>query len=74
MKYRKPHQLVMAIAIPFSLIIWISTSRTLFYAMGIAEIFFIITALVLNIIHRKKHPEMYDDNYKNKNDGNDRQE
>lgn len=61
MKYKKPHQLIMAIAIPFSLVIWISESRTLFYTVGIIEVLFLITALLLHIVHRKKHPELYDD-------------
>ena len=61
MKYKKPHQLIMAIAIPFSLVLWISTSRVLFYAVGIIEVILLITALVLNIIHRKKHPELYEE-------------
>lgn len=62
MKYKKPHQLIMAIAIPFSLIIWISESRTLFYTMGIIEVILMILAIVVNIIHKKKHPEIYASN------------
>ncbi|MGN0677608.1 MAG: hypothetical protein ACI4K5_07660 [Ruminococcus sp.] len=61
MKYKKPHQLIMAIAIPFSLVLWISTNRVLFYAVGIIEVILLITALVLNIIHKKKHPELYEE-------------
>ncbi len=61
MKYKKPHQLIMAVAIPFSLVLWISTNRVLFYAVGIIEVILLITALVLNIIHRKKHPELYEE-------------
>ncbi len=61
MKYRKPHQLVMAIAIPFSLVIWVSTSRTLFYAVGIIEVLLLLTALILNIVYRKRHPELFID-------------
>lgn len=61
MKYKKPHQLIMAVAIPFSLVLWISTNRVLFYAVGIIEVILLITALVLNIIHKKKHPELYEE-------------
>ena len=61
MKYKKSHQLIMAVAIPFSLVLWISTNRVLFYAVGIIEVILLITALVLNIIHRKKHPELYEE-------------
>ncbi|MDE5946798.1 MAG: hypothetical protein K2G63_05815 [Oscillospiraceae bacterium] len=64
MKYKKPHQLIMAIAIPFSLIVWISESRTLFYAMGLIEVVLIIFAIVTNIIHKKKYPELYASNNK----------
>lgn len=67
-KYRKPHQLVMAIAIPLTLALWISESRMLFYAIGIIEVLMLITAFVLSIIHKKKHPELYEDEKKEKND------
>lgn len=67
-KYKKPHQLVMAIAIPLTLVLWISESRMLFYAIGIIEVLMLITAFVLSIIHKKKHPELYEDDKKEKND------
>ena len=41
-----PYQLIMAIAIPASLLIWVSESRTLFYAVGIIELVLILSALV----------------------------
>lgn len=61
MKYKRPHQLIMAIAIPLSLIIWVSTSKTLFYVVGIIEVLLLLAALVLNIIYRKRHPELFSD-------------
>lgn len=51
-----PYQLIMAVAIPFSLIIWLSESKTLFYAVGIAETVFLITAFVTSIVCKKKAP------------------
>lgn len=69
-KYKKPHQLIMAIAIPFSLVIWISSNRTLFYAVGIIEVLLMITALVLNIMHRKKYPQLYEENQDNQENQN----
>jgi len=66
MKYRKPHQLIMAIAIPFSLVIWVSASRTLFYAVGITEVLLLLLALILNIVYRKKHPELFRDGEEDK--------
>ncbi len=56
-KEKLPYQLIMAVAIPFSLIIWLSESKTLFYGVGIAELIFIIAAFVTSIIFRKKEPE-----------------
>lgn len=53
---KKPYQLIMAAAIPFSLIIWLSESRTLFYAVGIAELVMLIAAFVSSIINRNKKP------------------
>lgn len=49
---KRPYQLIMAIAIPASLIIWLSESRTLFYGLGIAEAVLILAAAVTSIIFR----------------------
>ncbi|MBQ8960455.1 MAG: hypothetical protein IJ071_04465 [Ruminococcus sp.] len=51
---KRPYQLIMAIAIPFSLILWLSDSRTVYYFVGIAEGIFLLAALVTAIIFRKK--------------------
>lgn len=53
-KEKLPYQLIMAVAIPASLIIWISDSKTLFYGVGIAELVLIIAAFVTSIVFRKK--------------------
>jgi asparagine N-glycosylation enzyme membrane subunit Stt3 len=57
-KNKKPYQLIMAVAIPFSLTIWLSDSRTLFYAVGIVEFVLLIAAFISSIIYNKKHPEL----------------
>lgn len=49
---KRPYQLIMAIAIPASLIIWLSESRTLFYGLGIAEAVLILAAFVTSIIFK----------------------
>lgn len=51
---KKPYQLIMCIAIPISLAIWLSENRTLFYAIGIAEAVLLLAAFVTAVIFRKK--------------------
>lgn len=52
---KKPFQLIMAIAIPISLILWIPTaSRTLYYVIGLIELILIIVAFVTSLIFRDK--------------------
>ena len=55
-KEKLPYQLIMAVAIPLSLIIWISDSKTLFYGVGITELVLIIAAFVTSIVFRTKEP------------------
>ncbi len=56
---RLPYQLIMAIAVPASLLIWVSESRTLFYTVGIIELVLILAALVTSFIFKPK--EIVDD-------------
>ncbi|MBE6862487.1 MAG: hypothetical protein E7497_06280 [Ruminococcus sp.] len=51
---KKPYQLIMAIAVPFSLVLWLSESQTLFYAVGIIEAVLLFAALITSIIFRDK--------------------
>lgn len=53
-KERKPYQLIMCVAIPVSLAIWLSEDRTLFYGIGIIEAVLLLAAFVTSIIFRKK--------------------
>ena len=55
---RLPYQLIMAIAVLASLLIWVSESRTLFYAVGIIEAVLILAALVTSFIF---HPKKIDE-------------
>lgn len=54
-RQKKPYQLIMGFAIPFSLVMWLSESRTLFYAVGITEAVLFIAALVTAIIFKEKN-------------------
>lgn len=54
---KKPYQLIMGIAIPFSLVIWLSENRTLFYAVGIAELAMLIAAFVTAVVFKNKEAE-----------------
>lgn len=58
---KKPYQLIMAVAIPFSLVIWLSENRTLFYTVGIVEAVLFLAAFVTAIIFRKKDNENAED-------------
>lgn len=51
---KKPYQLIFAVAVPASLLLWLSESRTLFYAVGIMEGVLLFAALVTGIIFRDK--------------------
>lgn len=61
-----PYQLIMAIAIPASLLIWVSESRTLFYTVGIIELVLILAALVTSFIFKPK--EIVDDDEEDDDD------
>ncbi len=52
---KKPFQLIMAVAIPFSLTLWISSSRTWFYIVGAIELILILVAFVTSIAFRNKN-------------------
>ena len=50
---KRPYQLIMAIAIPFSLLLWLSDSRSLYYFVGLSEGILLLAALITSIIFRK---------------------
>ncbi len=49
---RRPFQIIMAVAIPLSLLVRISESRTVFYGVGIAEAALILAAAVTSLIFK----------------------
>lgn len=53
-KQKCPYQLIMAVAIPFTLVIWVG--RKVFYGVGIVELILTVAAVVTSIIFKKKEP------------------
>ena len=53
-KQKCPYQLIMAVAIPFTLVIWVG--RKVFYGVGIVELILTVSAVVTSIIFKKKEP------------------
>ena len=51
---KKPFQIIFAIAVPLSLLIWLSESKTLFYGLGLVELILILLAIVMSIASRPK--------------------
>lgn len=43
---KKPYQLIMGIAIPLSLVLELSDSKTLYYTIGIIEVILILSAFI----------------------------
>lgn len=63
---KKPYQLIMAIAIPFSLILWLpSANRTLYYIVGLIELILVLAASVTSFIFRDKTAPEDDENAEN---------
>ena len=53
-KEKAPYQIIMAVAMPFSLLIGFSDGKTLFYLVGIVEALLLIAAFVSSIVCGKK--------------------
>ena len=57
-RYRKSHHLVMAIALPCTLLPYLVDSMNFFYALGVAEFIALILAFVLSVtVDRNKNSE-----------------
>ena len=57
-RLKKPYQLMLAIAMPASLLIYIQPeSRTLFYTIGLLIALDLLLALVISLIQRFRHPQ-----------------
>lgn len=60
---KKPYQLIMAIAIPLSLILWLpSASRSVYYITGLIELILIAAAFVTSLIFKDKTAPETDEN------------
>lgn len=57
-KLRRPYQLLFAVGIPLSLLIWLADdNRALYYGIGILELVIILGALVTSILTKPKKEE-----------------
>ncbi len=54
---KKPYQAILALAIPFSMTLWLSDSRVWFYTVGIIELVLILAASISSIVYNIKHPQ-----------------
>lgn len=57
-KEKSPYQIIMSVAIPLSLLIGYSESKTVFYVVGAVEAVLILSAFISSIVcNRKKQSE-----------------
>ena len=57
-RYRKSHHLVMAIALPCTLLPYLVDSMSFFYGLGVVEFIALILAFVLSVtVDKNKNPE-----------------
>lgn len=54
---RRPHQIIMAFALPISLMVWLSEKKSIYYTMGIIELVLIVAAIAATIVYNVRHPE-----------------
>lgn len=55
--HKRPYQLIMALNMLVSLGVWLSDSKTVYYAVGIIEVLLLIAALVTSFIFKEKPAE-----------------
>jgi hypothetical protein len=58
-RLKRPYQIIMALAVPATLLLYISDSKAWFYTIGVIEAVLIVAAIVSAFICRKgrKNPE-----------------
>lgn len=52
---RRPHQIIMAFALPISLMVWLSEKKSVYYTMGIIELVLIVAAIAATVIYNVHH-------------------
>lgn len=62
---RRLFQLIMAVAVPFSLTLWISDNRTWFYTVGIVELILVLIACISSFIDGRNSDENKDESESN---------
>lgn len=55
---KRPYQIILALAIPFSLTLWLSENKVLFYTVGAIEFGALLIAFISDLIYKAKHPEL----------------
>lgn len=63
---KRPYQLILALAIPFSLTLWLSENKIWFYTVGAIEFGLLLIAFISDLIYKKKHPELKEKEESNK--------
>ncbi|MDE5648993.1 MAG: hypothetical protein K2I33_03720 [Oscillospiraceae bacterium] len=53
-RVKRKYQLIMAVAVPATLLLYVNSSKTWFYILGIAEFILMIAALITAIIEKRK--------------------
>ena len=54
---KKPFQLIFAIAVPLSMLVWVSNNKTLFYGLGLVELALIVIAIITSFVCKPKKAE-----------------
>lgn len=54
---KKAYQAILAVAIPFSMTIWLSENKVWFYIVGIIELILLCVAFISTIVYKSRHPQ-----------------
>lgn len=66
-RLRKKYQLIMAIAVAMTMLIYVKDTKMWFYGIGILEIGLLILALIAAIVGKPKNDELFDSDDDNEN-------
>ena len=53
-RVKHKHQLIMAVAVPATLLLYVNSNKTWFYIIGFGELILLIAALITAIIEKRK--------------------